>query len=652
MELLKNNIRFEFKYDGVPVSELEYTRELYEQDSTLKTVYTFAKGLRITNIAKKYENAYEWVNYLENISNEPTGIVSELYDCSVSLPMPHEQGPKWSAYKPSPQEVTMLYSPNGSTWCCEEFASYPQKALDNRYEGQLTPGMSKSVTTSGGRSSEQKAPFFNIHKDGHGYIFAIGWSGQWRLDIERHEDDVTIRSKIEDTNFRLLPGESFRTSSFVVMPYTASVIDSQNTWRRLVREHFSPQERLGDEGQCPLCANVWGGMKSTSTLSRIEAIKKYELPFEYLWMDAGWYGYETKPTPDEFEGDWGCYTGDYIASPLIFPNGLREISRAAHDAGLKFMLWFEPERVPRSTRLAKEHPEFFISLENTDQLLLDLGNDAAFDYCFNMLKNAIEEYEIDCYRQDFNIAPLDFWRKNDTQDRRGITEIMHINGLYTLWDMLLQAFPHLLIDNCASGGRRIDIETLRRSIPMWRSDFQCPANYPEKGSQCHALSFNLWLPYSGTGTGRPYDTYRARSAYSPSLATNYTYSEREAFGTDEQKMEWLKLQLNEYRRVRAYMNENFYPLTQLSENDDVWCAMQYDRASKNDGVIMVFRREASPYDTASFRLHGIDFTSSYEFVDADTDASVIISGDDLAKRGATVSIPTPRSSKIYFYKKV
>lgn len=56
---------------------------------------------------------------------------------------------------------------------------------------------------------------------------------------------------------------------------------------------------------------------------RIETIKKNALPFEYIWMDAGWYGIDTKPTPDEYEGDWGCHTGDWRVSPLVHSQGLK-----------------------------------------------------------------------------------------------------------------------------------------------------------------------------------------------------------------------------------------------------------------------------------------------------------------------------------------
>ena len=123
------------------------------------------------------------------------------------------------------------------------------------------------------------------------------------------------------------------------------------------------------------------------------------------------------------------------------------------------------------------------------------------DYCCNMLKEHISELKLDCLRIDFNFSPLPFWRENDKHNRNGITEIKNINGLYRLWDTLLDEFPGLIIDNCVSGGRRINIETLKRSVPPWRSDLVCPANYSIKGVQNHNLAYNLWLPYSGSGGG-------------------------------------------------------------------------------------------------------------------------------------------------------
>lgn len=99
-------------------------------------------------------------------------------------------------------------------------------------------------------------------------------------------------------------------------------------------------------------------------------------------------------------------------------------------------------------------------------------------------------------------------------DRFYKAAVVGTSGFYKLWDSLLERFPNLMIDDCASGGRRIDLETLKRSVPLWRSDYQCHANYDVIGAQCHNQSFNTWLPFSGTGVGRGCDEYRVRSAYS------------------------------------------------------------------------------------------------------------------------------------------
>ena len=655
MDFLKNNKRFSFKLGGADAWDSDYKSEVTSIGNEVTTVYQFGGGIKITNIAKKYDKfgAYEWVNYIENTSEQPSEIISDLWDCDCTLPIKYEENRKWEAYFPKTKTATKVYAPTGSVWSKTEFSCDIDAIRDNRRINHICPGDTKEYSASGGRSSEERAPFFNVHKEGEGYILALGWTGQWKCQISRANDSVTFKSKIEDTFFRLMPGEKLRTSSVVIMPYKCDVADSHNKWRRLVKENFSLIGKEGRDQNGPLCAGIWGGMKTQSVLDRIETIKNNALPFEYIWMDAGWYGIDTKPTPDEFEGDWGCHTGDWRVSPLVHPQGLKDVSKAVHDAGMKFLLWFEPERVIRTTPTAVAHPEYFLSSNNPNDnnRLLNLGNEEAWEYCFETLSRLIEELNIDCYRQDFNFQPLACWRKNDDPDRKGITEIKHINGLYRLWDELLKKFPHLIIDNCASGGRRIDIETLRRSIPLWRSDLQCPANYDIEGSQCHNLSFNLWMPYSGTGSGNGYDEYRTRSAYTEALTCQYPWTEKETFCDTEEKVDFIKKYTEEYLKVRPYFSEDFYPLTELSEKLDVWCAMQFNRPYKSDGILEVFRRENAPYETACFLLRGLDESADYLFTDADG-GEFTISGKELSQNGLKITIPDKRKAKIYFYKTI
>lgn len=653
MDFLKNNRRISFTYGGKAFSQHAVQQEQTQNGCELKTVYTFQDGLTVTNVAKKQDpfGAYEWVSWFENTGSKPTEILSELWDCSCTLPFAHDDPLGWTAYVPDDAKATKIYAPKGSAWEWDDFFCDADHMSENQHEYYLFPGETKEYRTRGGRSSDTRAPFFNIHRQNAGVILAIGWSGQWNCRVSRTEDTLTLQAKIEDTHFRLLPGEKIRTASIVMLPYQGSMVEAQNQWRRLIKERYSLLGKPGRESYAPFCAGVWGGMTTKAVLDRIRIIKENDLPFEYIWMDAGWYGMSDKPSPDEFEGDWGDYTGDWRVNPHIHPDGMQEIVAAIREAGKKFLLWFEPERVICTSPVMREHPEYFFEspFENDRNRLLNLGDEAAWQYCYRVLAEKIEELHISFYRQDFNMMPLEFWRKRDAADRRGISEIKHIMGLYRLWDALLERFPHLLIDNCASGGKRIDIETLRRSVPLWRSDAQCPANYHPDLSQSHNISYSSWLPYSGTGTGRGYDTYRFRSAYAGGLTTNYTFSERDAFGDDPEKLAWLKKLGEEYLRVRPYFYGDVYPLTVQSERKDVWCAVQFDRPEEGDGIVQVFRREEAAYTEAAFMLGGICADKRYRFTDADGGQMLEISGGELLDQGFRVRIDNKRTAKIYFY---
>jgi alpha-galactosidase len=96
--------------------------------------------------------------------------------------------------------------------------------------------------------------------------------------------------------------------------------------------------------------------------------------------------------------------------------------------------------------------------------LFRMHDEKARRWLTDLIDRHITEAKLDWVRWDFNIEPLGFWMRNDTPDRQGITEIRHIEGLHAMWDALRTRHPGLMIDNCASGGRRIDLETCSRSV--------------------------------------------------------------------------------------------------------------------------------------------------------------------------------------------
>ena len=638
--------------DGAPMEEKQPKITVTAENNKTVTKYLFDGGLTLTNTFTTYpeHNACDWVNEWENCGDTESGIISALWDADFTLPLP-PCTPKTTgrAYLPASENVVKVLCPRGSEWSGNDFYRDVDELTSNNYPCWLqNVGAVKRYASAGGRSANTDyAPFFNIKHGGEplGYIVAVGWTGQWNAEAERLDTGVRFKSKIEDTCFKILPGERFRTSSVTVLSYHGEIYDGQNLWRRFIRDVYSPIKN--PEKELPFCAGLWGGMSTDECLKRIRAVEKAGLPFNCYWMDAGWYGFGTQPSPDEYEGDWAAHTGNWVVNSVRHPDGLMDVVKEIDKTDKRFLLWFEPERIRKGMPITEEHPEYLIfpTDEKNQNILLNLGNEAAWQYCFETLSDFIEKMHISIYRQDFNFTPLSYWRQCNEKDRVGITEIKHINGLYRLWDALLDKFPHLIIDNCASGGRRIDIETLRRSVPLWRSDAQCPAEIDPSITQAHALSYGAWMPYSGTGTGRTlFDTYRIRSAYAPALTTNYTFSEKNEFGDDPKAIEWIDTMAKEYLRVKPYLYKDIYPLTVTGTKSDDWSAVQYHDTETDSGIVLVFRRESSPYRTADFTLRGLTEGKEYIFEDADGGEPF-----DINSANFTVTIEEKRRGKLYFY---
>ncbi len=647
MEFLKNSERISFLYGGEDVFLNKFEKRIEEKGNELVTEYLFEDGLKVTNIAKKHPeyDAYEWVNYFENTGDKNTKLISELWDSDCDVKIGPADKYEWVADIKDIDYLTKIYNPRGSDNSAEDFSTDIRYMFENEYQNAIHLDLKKCFATEDGRSSSGKsAPFFNIHNKGQGVIISIGWTGQWKCEFLRKEDAINIKTGIKNTEFVLYPGEKFRTSSVAVMTYKGDFYDSQNKWRRFLRNEIIPIKRCKD---VPFCSSVWGGMESKLVLEKIDSINKFEIPVEYIWMDAGWYGAKTKPTPDAFEGDWPEYTGDWRISSIIHPNGMTDIAQKIKESNKKFLLWFEPERVKKQMPIAKEHPEYFMKTEDDGSLLLNLAIPEAFDYCLKTISDMIEKLDIKCYRQDFNFDPQEIWRNEDTENRCGISEIKHINGLYKFWDTLLEKFPGLIIDNCAGGGRRIDFETIKRTVPLWRSDAVCPNNYAPEIAQMHNMNCSLWIPYSGSNTGTINENYNFRSSYAPGLTSGCTAREN----LDDKVMAWQKERADEYLKVRSYFDGDIYHLTRPSRDLTVWTGVQWNRPEENDGMVQVFKHKESPYSTANFKLKGIDADKSYLFTDVDG-GECEVSGKDIIEKGFSVVIAENQAAKIYFYKQL
>jgi alpha-galactosidase len=254
----------------------------------------------------------------------------------------------------------------------------------------------------------------------------------------------------------------------------------------------------------------------------------------------------------------------------------------------------------------------------------------------------IKSQGIDWYREDMNgSGPFPAWRKTDAADRQGISENFYVQGHLALWDELKRRNPGLRIDSCASGGRRNDLETMRRAVPLLRSDFQWPSmKGVVEGNQGHTYGLSSWLPFQGTGVYF-YDTYSFRSFYLTS------------FGMGKLSPENAAAQVKAYSecgKIAPYMLGDYFPLTLYSRQPDQWIAWQFDRRELGGGVVQAFRHPASHVASMTFRLNGLDAGTQYEITNFDAEGLTTATGRELMEKGLTVEIKDMPGSAVIVYK--
>ena len=285
--------------------------------------------------------------------------------------------------------------------------------------------------------------------------------------------------------------------------------------------------------------------------------------------------------------------------------------------------------------------------------ILNFGNPDALKWITDRVDKVLTDEGIDLYRQDFNIDPLTHWRSADAKDRQGITEIRHITNLLAYWDELRRRHPDMLIDECASGGRRNDLEMMRRAVPLWRSD----KTMEPVGQQSMTYGIAMWIPFFGTGTTAwsdspyfvtgltPVEAYGFWSTACPSL--NLLFDVREK-GLDYDKIRRLVAQ---WRNIMPFYYGDYYPLTKTIRDNSVWIAWQFDRPEQGDGVVQAFRRNTSIYEAARLKLQGLDLNCMYEVIDLDRGQPRQFSGKELLEKGLPVSIPGQPGAAVITYTK-
>jgi len=578
--------------------------------------------------------AVEWVVTFENAGNDDTPIIENVQALDTELIC-------------EPEGEFILHRALGSSASQMDFAPIDET---------ISPNATINLAPAGGRSSNVSAfPFFNIEipevngtQGSEGVMVGIGWSGQWAAELARDgRTSLRMRAGMELTHLKLYPGEKIRTPRILLLFWKGDdYLAGHNLLRRFILAHHTLQK----DGK-PVTVPIFGsGSKiydianKATEQNQIALAKRYvELGVnpEYLWLDAGW-----------FEGGWPNGVGNWFPKKDAFPNGLRAVSDELKKIGMGLLVWFEPERVHQGTWLAREHPDWILKLPNNPlppfdkgdnpNGLLNLGNPEANHWLTEHISGMIESENISIYRNDFNIEPLPFWRAADEPDRQGITEIRYIEGLYAFLDGLLARHPGLIIDNCASGGRRIDLEMTSRSIPLWRTDHLSSFSVEPIGQQAHTYGLHLYIPCNSVANSSP-EPYIFRSSMTSGIIFRWSPYDPDF------PAEQAKNLVDEFRRIRPLFYGDFYPLTSHSISTDVWMAYQFHHEDLEQGMILAFRRPESPYIKAGLKLRGLKAATRYEVNFEDIGIKQILTGEELSN-GLDITIKNAPGSLLVTYR--
>lgn len=606
---------FSPKADRVSI-DLNITRFVFSGESP--------DGVTVSAEALCYRDfpVIEWVAYFSAGKNENTPIVSDIRIATRIT-----------------GTAPVLYHSNGDD------------LTEDGYETFRTPVTEKlSLCSENGLPNYKAFPYMRLCFHEWYVNIALGWSGDWSASFTPEKDGVAFSVGQKRCRFSIRPGETMRTPRVTFLAAGESEDNARNLWRKWYFAHILPKEN-GQNIPPKMCMHVFGvgGEEFTgaTTEVQLEGLQNYinagQKP-DIWWMDAGWYNCDHKWY--ENVGTWDC-------DRERFPNGLGEIGKFCEDHGVRFLVWFEPERVRKNTFLWKEHPEWLLRCDSSENYLFDLGNPDACKWLSNYINERIDEYHIHIYRQDFNFEPLPFWLSNETEDRIGAMENLYVQGYLAYWDSLIDCHPGLWIDSCAGGGRRNDLDTMRRAVTLHYTDIGY-GNHLIKQKQ-HRLMFE-WIPYfrahnmnwdnpDGTygQTNRSYDEFSFHNALAPALTNMLFYKDKAENFLISAKMVPL------WRRAAEIeLRGDYYPLTDCRKDAHDWFAMQFDDPEQKDGFVQVIRNTLVEQDTYFLKMKAVRRDARYSFENMETGEFLFFTGEQLIA-GIPLKLER-RTGQVWFYR--
>lgn len=326
-------------------------------------------------------------------------------------------------------------------------------------------------------STAGELPVGGVHSAGVAWLWQVEHNGAWRWEIgeEVGGGSVTLSGPTDDDHNwtrSLAPGESFET-----VPVTVSLgTDLDGAAGELTRNRRARRRPHADNEAMSVVFNDYmntlnGDPTTRKLLPLIESAAAAGA--EIFCIDAGWY---------DDGGDWWPSVGAWQPSTTRFPGGLGEVIEHIRGQGMMAGLWLEPEVIGVNSPMAQALPDdaFMqrdgIRVEEHLRHHLDLRHPAAIAHLDETVDRLVHDFGIDFFKFDYNINA---GPGTDVDAQSPGDGLLQHNRAHLAWiDSLLDRHPGLVIENCASGGMRMDYAMLSRLQMQSTSDQQDFRSYP------------------------------------------------------------------------------------------------------------------------------------------------------------------------------
>lgn len=313
----------------------------------------------------------------------------------------------------------------------------------------------------------------------------LAWAGSWQLEVYRQHDDVCLSGGLADREFghwmkTVAPGETFSTPPAFLSCVQGDLDQLCNrlTAMQARAAHMHPAV----EYDLPIVFNEWCTTWGEPTHRQLETIARrlHGTEVRYLVIDAGWYKSDT--------GNWDNGHGDWRPNPRLFPHGLAATAAAIRTHGLIPGLWFELETVGQNST-AFSLVDLLLKRDGVPvtvrgRRFWDLNNPAAIDYLAKHVIDLLQSCGFGYLKVDYNET---IGLGCDHRDSLGEGLRLQIESVYRFFELIRARLPELVIENCSSGGHRLEPSMLARSAMSSFSDAHELVEIPIIAANLHRL---------------------------------------------------------------------------------------------------------------------------------------------------------------------